>query len=92
MTLPCIVCDKPLESAFGKLDVGVENQPYDATAFTTHGHYGSTAFDCDGGHLEINICTPCLVSKKDKVFHVTEQLPIVKQQYNYQIWGGPFNG
>ena len=38
------------------------NEPYAATAFVTHGHYGSTAFDpMDGTFLEINVCDPCLV-------------------------------
>lgn len=54
----CIVCDKPLKN-FGYED----NQPDGGTAFQSHGHYGSTAFDpMDGTYLEINICDPCLTA------------------------------
>ena len=89
MTLPCIVCDKPLESALGD---DAENQPYAGTAFTSQGHYGSTVFDSDGGYLELNICAECSIAKKSSIFHVTARSPIVRQQYDYNLWKGPFSG
>lgn len=55
--LPCIVCEQSLENAFSTS----ENQPSEATAFSTRGHYGSTFFDpMDGQTIEINICDECL--------------------------------
>lgn len=59
--LPCIRCDKALTNVFDL--PGLENQPYDATAFTTKGHYGSSVFDAvgDASHLELNICDDCLM-------------------------------
>lgn len=58
--IPCIVCDKELEN----VDFTADNQPYEGTAFSTHGHYGSTSFDpMNGSMLEINICDECLVVK-----------------------------
>ncbi len=56
--LPCIVCGAELENVTDDS----ENQPYEGTAFLTHGHYGSTAFDpFDGSYLEVNICDACLM-------------------------------
>lgn len=56
--VPCIVCGKELQN----VDKDAENQPYEGTAFETHGHYGSTAFDpLNGSMLEINFCDDCLV-------------------------------
>ncbi len=89
MALPCIVCDKPLEDAMSETE---GNQPYAGTAFTSQGHYGSTVFDSDGGYLELNICAECSIAKKNSIFHVTERLPIVRQQYDYNPWKGPFSG
>lgn len=83
MDLPCIVCDKPLENVMSDVD---GNQPYGGTAFTSHGHYGSTVFDCDGGYLEINICAECSIKKRGSIFHVTEKKPIVRQEYEYKPW------
>lgn len=86
MSLPCIVCDKPLEDAMP----GVDNQPHAGNAFTSHGHYGSTVFDCEGGYLEINVCSECLIAKRNtSVFHVTESTPIVRQKYDYKFWNPP---
>ena len=72
MTLPCIACGAELESAWPH---GVEkgenvNQPYAGTAFTSHGHYGSTVWDpMDDRFLELNVCDPCLAAagKEGKV-------------------------
>jgi len=66
-TIPCIICGKKLENVFAT----AKNQPYGATAFQSHGHYGSTAFDpMDGTYIEINICDPCLLQAQlaDEVF------------------------
>lgn len=54
---PCILCGKELENVVND----AENVPYQGTAFETHGHYGSTAFDpMNGSMLEINFCDDCL--------------------------------
>ena len=71
-SLPCIVCEKPLQNVFG----GSDNQPYCGTEFTTYGHYGSTIHDSyDGLHLDdttgeaiqlvVNICDTCIVRAID---------------------------
>lgn len=59
-TLECIVCGfKPEDAGIGT----TINHPSEATVFTSHGQYGSTAFDpSDGQYLEINICDQCLGS------------------------------
>ena len=62
--LPCIVCGARLSNAFPSSD----NQPSDATAFSSHGHYGSTFFDSlDGQQIEINVCDPCLSKNTDRI-------------------------
>jgi hypothetical protein len=62
--VPCIVCNKKLRNVL----VDAENQPYQGTAFQTHGHYGSTVFDpMDGQYLEINVCDECLMKHADRV-------------------------
>lgn len=62
-SLPCIACGKALENEFDD----AANQPREGTAFESHGHYGSTAFDpMDGTYIEINVCDPCLVAARDK--------------------------
>lgn len=59
MALPCIVCKKEVEAV--SAEPPGHNHPYAATAFTTHGHYGSTIFDpMTGQFLEVNVCDPCL--------------------------------
>jgi hypothetical protein len=59
LALPCIICKRALRNA---TDDPEGNQPYGGTAFITHGHYGSTAYDpMDGHYLELNICDPCLI-------------------------------
>lgn len=53
--IPCIVCRRELTGC------SVPNQPLDGLAFSSCGHYGTTAFDpMDGSALEINVCDPCL--------------------------------
>jgi hypothetical protein len=61
---PCFVCNRPLENVLEDCD----NQPDGGTAFQTHGHYGSTAFDpMDGQYLELNICDPCLLERASRI-------------------------
>lgn len=70
MNLHCIVCGTWLKNYGGP----GQNQPSAGTAFFTHGHYGSTAFDpMDGTFLEINICDPCLVRRAGEGFVVEGQ-------------------
>lgn len=53
----CIVCGCELRNVSND----AENQPYKGTAFSSHGHYGSTAFDpMNGSMLEVNFCDDCL--------------------------------
>lgn len=53
----CIICAKSIRN----LEADDGNHPHGGTAFQSHGHYGSSAFDpMDGTYLEINICDPCL--------------------------------
>jgi hypothetical protein len=64
MCLPCIVCEKDLEDVYPSHP---GNQPLHGTAFTTHGHYGSTVFDpMDGSYLDLSICDECLVNRAMK--------------------------
>jgi hypothetical protein len=74
--LPCIACGRELKN----VDVDVEgNQPYAATAFTTRGHYGSTAYDpMDGHYLEINVCDLCLVLHADRAAEGRDARPVVE--------------
>jgi hypothetical protein len=58
LPLRCIVCGVKPDSV-EQLDVN--NQPYKATTFASHGHYGSTAYDpMDGSFIEVNVCDACL--------------------------------
>ena len=63
MTLPCIVCDQPIEGVNNGPDY-TGNQPYGGTTFMGDGQYGSTIFDpMDGSYLQLNVCDPCLRKK-----------------------------
>lgn len=63
--LPCIACGRELRNVTDDVE---GNQPYLGTAFMSHGHYGSTAFDpMNGFYLELNICDLCLVLHADRV-------------------------
>lgn len=64
--LPCIVCGRENEKAMG--EQSSVNQPYNATAFRTHGHYGSTVFDpmWEPEDLSITICDPCLLAAAEQ--------------------------
>lgn len=61
--LPCAVCGARVEN----IDGSYINSPYAATAFATHGHYGSTTFDpMNGCYLELNICDSCIRRLRDE--------------------------
>lgn len=65
IALPCIACGRELRNVSDDSDT---NQPHCGTAFTSHGHYGSTAFDpMDGHYLEINVCDLCLSQHQERV-------------------------
>ena len=71
--VPCFVCGKQLAPAIPP-EVRIRkdaNQPYAGTAFTSHGHYGSTVFDPmgPGTILELNICDDCLRAGAERVLH-----------------------
>jgi hypothetical protein len=74
--VPCIVCDKQLCNVFED----AENQPYGGTAFQSHGHYGSTAFDpMDGQYLEVTICDECLAAKVGSVLMGRDRRLVVSE-------------
>lgn len=75
LALPCIACGRKLVN----VDEDATNQPYNGTAFVTHGHYGSTAFDpLDGHYLEINICDLCLVLLSERVLEGRDRRPVME--------------
>lgn len=85
---PCIVCGRELENI---LDLPQEsNQPNGGLAFTTLGHFGSTAFDpMDGTWLEINVCDPCLVEAQlQKKVLLGERAPVAEgaTDNDYKDW------
>lgn len=85
--IPCIRCDKPLQNVDPEWVSG--NQPYEGTAFHTHGHYGSTIFDpMDGTYLEINVCDECLKALQGtgKVFHRRERKPVLVDDHELVGW------
>jgi hypothetical protein len=90
--LSCICCGNALEN----FDPGSRNQPYAGTAFTTHGHYGSTVFDPmpdlrgHGEMLEINVCDNCLTAaaKLGRVAHLT-YAPPQEPEVTVVPWSGP---
>lgn len=68
MILPCIVCNKALDSAI-PAHIESENQPNEGTVFTSRGNYGSTVWDpmSDSTIIEITVCDECLVKHKNRV-------------------------
>lgn len=63
--LPCIACGNELVNVDAEVET---NQPYNGTAFTSHGHYGSTIYDpMDGHYLELNVCDACLALHHNRV-------------------------
>jgi hypothetical protein len=77
---PCLICGKELACVFPDAPFDVYNQPYKATAFTSHGHYGSTVFDpvTSSRYLEVNLCDECLIERRDRVLHVTPGPQVIK--------------
>ena len=73
--LPCIACGRELRNC----EEGATNQPYAGTAFTSYGHYGSTAFDSlDGHYIEINVCDLCLVQHAGRVLQGRDMRPVTE--------------
>lgn len=84
--LPCIVCGGAL------IGCSTPNQPLDALAFSTSGHYGTTLFDpMDGSALEINVCDPCLAKAgaAGRVLHYREPKNI---QRDPEPWSAALSG
>lgn len=73
--LQCIACGRELKN----VDDDSVNQPYCGTAFISHGHYGSTAFDpMDGHYLEINVCDLCLIQHRNRIYEGRDFRPVVE--------------
>lgn len=67
----CIVCEKQLASAgsnHGDLEMEITDPPSHGIHMTSHGNWGSTAFDCPGGYIEMTLCDECLKEKAKKGF------------------------
>lgn len=74
--LPCIACGRELRNVDDDVEV---NQPNNGTAFTSHGHYGSTAYDpMDGHYIEVNVCDLCLVLHYERVREGRDRKPIME--------------
>lgn len=87
MSLPCIVCLKPLEDALYEPSTG--NQPHAGTAFVTTGHYGSTIYDpMDGSWLEVNICDPCIRLRSKDGF-ILRYPPEGSRRAKPKVWKAP---
>lgn len=86
--IPCFKCGYVPES----VDRGHwPEQPYEATIFTSGGHYGSTVYDpmSQYRHLRIIICDKCLLEHKAEVQEVF--VTPRASQYEYTAWDpGPF--
>ena len=76
------------ESAFGDhVDDASARRPYAATTFTSHGHYGSTAFDpVSDTFLEINICDDCLQGENGPDIIAVGRPVHVQREVTYQPW------
>lgn len=83
--LTCFTCGRTLESAFPPDD----KQPYAGTTFLTYGHYGSTVFDpmSEFCTLQVTLCDPCLVARRERVTLV-ERKP-TPSKFTYTSWEGP---
>lgn len=85
LPVPCLKCGKQLADASG--DPKAFNQPYEGTAFTTNGHYGSTVFDLFSSDelLEIVICDECM----KEAAQANRVLRLRREQYtthSYSLW------
>lgn len=69
----CFKCDKDIKTDF---DGEFRSPPIDATAWMTHGNYGSTVYDPMGDfngnpeYLELYVCDECLKNNSNKVYRV----------------------
>jgi hypothetical protein len=96
--LACLGCGAKLENALEKLENDLTNLPIGGTIFTSHGNYGSTAFDpTDGSYLVINICDACLFQGQfeGRVLFAKRQVPLPPPALS--LWDGyapeePSNG
>lgn len=86
--LPCIRCGAQPAHAFK--DDEPTNQPYAATTFKSHGHYGSTVWDPLGRSrdwLELNVCDICLQELAELGHVVVGHLPYVERpKPQYRPW------
>lgn len=90
MALPCIRCGKQLRNirmGEEKKSIPETNQPYNGTAFSTNGHYGSTVFDeFHGERIEINVCDVCLLDAA-RENRVISYRALQRWQYSeYEFW------
>ena len=82
MMIPCFKCGyvpEPVNRDFPE-------QPYEATAFTSGGHYGSTVYDpmSNYRHLRIIICDKCLLEHRTEVQEVF--ISPRASVYDHQPW------
>jgi len=88
--LPCIVCGHKPELVFptGFPEDDMNWQPYGATAFTSHGQYGSTVFDeMSGQYLMINVCDRCMRAKAQAaVIAHAHPRRALRVPTDYQVW------
>lgn len=84
-TLPCIRCEKPLES----VDPEAENQPSRGTEFFSYGHYGSAYDPGDGTLIIVNLCDDCLLlaAERQMVLERRDKPVTVAYSYNYLRFG-----
>jgi hypothetical protein len=72
---PCIVCGAALRNSLPDVD----NQPDGGIVATSHGNYGSTAFDpMNGEFVEFNVCDACLVraGEQGRVLTARDRAPV----------------
>lgn len=88
--LPCILCGRKPTPVF---DAPMSNdepnwQPYGATAFTSHGQYGSTVFDEMGReYLMVNICDLCMrIKAQENVIALAHKLKPPREPVRYEPW------
>lgn len=88
-SFPCIICGIKLY----RENEDYIAQPRNGVVCSTHGNYGSTAYDpLDGTSLVFNICDPCLRMTRDNkmLFERRHALPVKVQdrsEYRASIWG-----
>jgi hypothetical protein len=85
--LPCIKCGTQFEDGHGGMSPD-NVMPSVGTQFSSHGHYGSTAWDpmSDPSELIINICDPCLVFAADAGLVLKGTPQITDTVWTYRPW------